>query len=99
MEGSYLPVQWVHREVIEEAILKEASGRVFYFCEEEEICSADGTIMEMKDLAGQGVFITLDSGKKIRIDKIITLFGKPGAAYEEYEAYANACLSCNLGYE
>lgn len=36
----------------------------------------------------------LDNNEHIRIDRIITLFGKPGAAYDEYDAFANACLNC-----
>ncbi len=43
------------------------------------------------------MFITLDSGAQIRIDRIITLFGKPGAAFDEYDAFANQCLSCTAG--
>jgi hypothetical protein len=34
---------------------------------------------------------------RIRVDRIITVFGKPGAAFDEYDAYANACLSCTGG--
>ena len=31
---------------------------------------------------------------KIRLDKVITLFGQPGPAYGLYDSYANACLTC-----
>lgn len=94
MDTTYLPVQWVYREMLEEALEKRMSGRIFYFCEKEEICSEDGSIAEIENKKQDGIYIRLDSGVKIRIDRIITLFGKPGAAYDEYDAYANACLAC-----
>jgi hypothetical protein len=55
--------------------------------------------LEIKDIKGEGMFILLDSGTRIRIDRIITLFGKPGAAYDKYDAFANACMDCMGGYE
>jgi hypothetical protein len=95
----YLPVQWEHRELIEEHLQKQTSGKIFYFCTVEGICVAEGAVKILEDVSNEGMFLTLESGKKIRIDRIITLFGKPGAAYDEYDAYANACMDCMGGYE
>ena len=95
----YLPVEWVYREVIEEQIKKSAEGKIFYFCKDEGICEAHGKIIALEDVKDEGVFIKLDSERSIRIDRIITLFGKPGAAYDEYDAYANACMECMGGHE
>jgi hypothetical protein len=97
METSYSPVQWEYREVIEEEIHKKTEGKIFYFCEEETICTAIGKIVKTEENKG-GIFIHLEPEKSIRIDRIITLFGKPGAAYDEYDAYANACMDCSGGY-
>ena len=47
----------------------------------------------------QGLFVVLDNDVAIRVDRIITLFGKPGAAYDEYNAYGNACMDCTGGYD
>jgi len=99
LDTSYLPVAWEYREVIEEEIEKKTTGKIFYFCSDEGICEAKGRVLHMKEERGNGVFITLDTETKIRIDRIITLFGKPGAAYDEYNAYANACMDCMGGYE
>jgi hypothetical protein len=98
MATSYTPVEWIYREVIEEEITKMTEGKIFYFCDEEPICTANGKIVKMEEIAGQGIFIHLEPEKSIRIDRIITLFGKPGAAYDEYDAYANACMDCSGGY-
>ncbi|WP_423148260.1 hypothetical protein [Rubrolithibacter danxiaensis] len=99
MDTSYLPVPWTYRELIEEAIAKQTRGKIFYFAAEKVIDEAQGKILEMTEIDGKGIFIKLDSKAQIRIDRIITLFGKPGAAYDEYDAYANACMDCMGGYE
>jgi hypothetical protein len=96
---SYLPVAWEYREVIEEEIEKKTQGKIFYFCSDEGICEAEGIVLRMEEEKNQGLFITLNTETKIRVDRIITLFGKPGAAYDEYDAYANACMDCMGGYE
>ncbi len=99
LNTSYLPVAWEYREVIEEEIEKKTLGKIFYFCHNEGICEAKGSIVRMKEVKNEGLFIVLDTETKIRVDRIITLFGKPGAAYDEYDAYANACMDCMGGYE
>jgi|SRR5690606_13196128 len=98
-DTSYLPVAWEYREVIEEAMEQKTAGKVFYFCEEEGICEALGKVARMNEIDREGLFIIMDNGMKIRVDRIITLFGKPGAAYDEYNAYADACMDCFGGYE
>ncbi len=98
-ETSYLPVAWEYREVIEEAIEKKTSGKIFYFCRKEGICEANGRVVSMKEVKDEGLFIFLDTETNIRVDLIITLYGKPGAAYDEYNAYANSCMDCMGGYE
>jgi hypothetical protein len=44
------------------------------------------------------MYLNVSPEKQIRIDRIITLFGKPGAAYDEYDSFANQCLACTGGY-
>ncbi|MNK57921.1 hypothetical protein D3C87_769870 [compost metagenome] len=95
---SYLPVAWDYREIIDSERNKRTSGKVFYFNESGEIDVAEGSISQIIDNPDTGIFILLDHNQHIRIDRIITLYGKPGAAYEEYDVYANACMDCNGGY-
>ena len=94
-----LPVAWEYREVIEEQIEQKTAGKIFYFCQEEGICEAEGTVTNLNDIPNEGLYILMDTHVKIRVDRIITLFGKPGAAYDEYNAYADACMDCMGGYE
>ena len=97
MDTSYTPVPYDFRETIEEAISKHASGKIFFWSEDKKVDEKSGCITRLEDIPGKGMFITLDSGEQIRIDRIITLFGKPGAAFEEYDSFANQCLACTAG--
>ena len=99
MDTSYVPVAYDYREVIEEEINKQTSGKVFFFNADNLVVAVEGRVIKMEEISGKGIFILLDSGATIRIDRIITLFGKPGAAYDEYDAYGNRCLSCTGGYD
>lgn len=100
MEVSYSPVQYVYREVIDEQIASGTEGKVFYFNPEGKVDSREGKVTKMEEISGKGLFIFMQpTGDQIRIDRIITLFGKPGAAFDEYDAYANACLDCKGGYD
>lgn len=94
----YLPVPWEYREIVEERIGEGTTGKIIYFCQ-EGLCERSGAIVEMKDLPGEGIYLFLDNGDRIRLDRIITLYGKPGAAYDEYNAYADACMDCTGGYD
>jgi len=99
METSYTPVQYVYREIIEEEIAKRTTGKIFYFNSDQVVDSIEGRVVKMEDINAKGLFITLDPEARLRIDRIITLFGKPGPAYDEYDSYANQCLSCTGGYD
>lgn len=99
METSYTPVQYVFREVIQEEIEKQTRGKVFHFLRDNTVESSEGQIICMEEIPGKGIFILMDPERQIRIDRIITLFGKPGAAFDEYDAYANACMNCTGGEE
>jgi len=97
--NSYLPVPWEFRDVIEEEMKKKSEGKIFFFDSDGQVDEGKGSIINMSEEKNAGVFIFLDTEAKIRIDRIITLFGKIGAAYDEYDAFANACMNCTGGYE
>lgn len=97
MDTSFSPVPYDFRETIEDAISRKSSGKIFFWIEDQKVGEQAGTVQRLEDIPGKGMFITLDSGAQIRIDRIITLFGKPGAAFEEYDSFANQCLACTAG--
>lgn len=97
-DNAYLPVAWEYREIIEEQINIKGKGKIYYFEAENKLGETQGTIVKMIEEKNKGVFIVMEDGFRIRIDRIITLFGKIGAAYDEYNAYADACMDCTGGY-
>jgi hypothetical protein len=97
METSYTPVAYEFREVIEEQIAKKTSGKIFFWSPDGKVDEVVGQVTRLEDVPGKGMFITMDSGEQVRIDRIITLYGKPGAAFDEYDAFANQCLACTAG--
>lgn len=96
-ESSYLPVAWEYRESILAQIQSGNKGKVFYFANQHKVEETAGILLKLLS-EKSGDFILMDNGDKIRIDRIITLFGKIGAAYQEYDAYASACMDCSGGY-
>lgn len=97
MDTSYTPVSYDYIETIEAQIAKNASGKVFFWSGDNKVDEAIGRLVGLEEQSGKGKFIVLDSGAQVRIDRIITLFGKPGAAYDEYDSFANQCLACTAG--
>lgn len=96
---AYLPVAWEYREVVEEEIKKARSGKIFFFNRDNQVDEVVGSVIGLEEKKTEGVFILLDNGTTIRLDRIITLFGKVGAAYDEYDAYGSSCMDCTGGYE
>jgi len=95
--GEYLPVAWEYREVVEEEIQKQTRGKIFFFNTDNQVDEAVGIAIKLAEEKNKGMYVFLDTGTTIRIDRIITLFGKVGAAYGEYDAFANACMDCTGG--
>jgi hypothetical protein len=98
MQDTFTPVAYEYREVIAEQMEKETRGKVFFFDNNDQVEEALGLIIACEEINGEGIFITLDNNFCIRIDRIITLFGKPGASFDRYDALANTCLDCTGGY-
>lgn len=90
---NYLPVPWDFREVLDEVIQEDVSGRIHYFSPEPHVERAEGRIAQLVR-ENSGEYLLTDKGDKVRLDKIITLFGKPGPAFDDYESYGNACMAC-----
>jgi len=94
---SYLPVAWEYREIAEEEIKKARRGKIFFFNRDNQVDEVLGRVIKLEEKKAEGVFLLLDTGITIRLDRVITLFGKVGAAYDEYDAYGNSCMDCTGG--
>jgi hypothetical protein len=94
---TYTPVPYDFREVLDEQVGKASSGKVFFWSDEDKVDEQVGTIVQVEERQGEGVFAIFDRGALVRIDRIITLFGKPGPGFEAYDAFSNQCLACTAG--
>lgn len=75
------------------------STKVVYFGKgtnlEEVNCKIDKVVKKN----GNEHFMTFENEQEVRVDRIIVYNGKPGPAFDEYDSFANECLSCKAGYE
>ncbi|PWD99141.1 hypothetical protein [Marinilabilia rubra] len=96
--SQYTPIDPDFYDIIKTQTKKSRHLKVFFFYPNNEIGQGEveysGTLKEK-----EGEFIDLFGDEKIRLDRIITINGNPGPAFDEYDAYANACLSCQAGYD
>ena len=98
-DDNYMPVPWEFREMLDDARKEKKNSIIHYFKEENQIDSVSGEIVEVREVKNEGEFLIVESGEKVRLDKVITLYGKPGPAFEKYDSFANACLDCSGGYD
>ena len=95
MNTDYSPVDPDFEETIQKELHKNQQTRIHYFNETNDWEMENGTAEKLVR-EGQAEFLQLQSGVRIRIDRIITINGKPGPKYEEFEAYGNICLDCDV---
>ncbi|WP_053186277.1 hypothetical protein [Sunxiuqinia dokdonensis] len=95
METEFSPIPPDYYDMFLEEQKKEFS-KVFYFVTGNDVEEAKGKITGLVKSDGFKKYLTFDSGDKVRVDRIITVNGIPGPAYDEYDSYALACLNCNV---
>lgn len=90
----FMPIDPDYTEIIEEYISLKKRGKINFFNEQGKVDStSEGFALELLNRP-DGVLLAMTEGEMIRVDKIITLMGRPGPAYDEYDRYANVCLTC-----
>ncbi|NLZ96110.1 MAG: hypothetical protein GX921_09860 [Bacteroidales bacterium] len=98
MKPLYLPIDPDFFDMFEKEISKD-SIRVVYFGEGTDTKEVNGKAEAIVNKNSNEYFIKYMSGEEVRVDRIIVYNGKPGPAFDEYDAYALECLSCKAGYE
>jgi hypothetical protein len=98
MKTQYQPIYPDYYEIFSEEQEKEFS-KVCYFGDETNVEEAKGKINGLVNAGSIGEFLIFDSGDEVRIDRVITINGSPGPAYDEYDAFALACLNCNVPFD
>lgn len=89
----YSPIDPDFMDIIEKWIEEKKHGKTHFFDQNGLVNTSEGT-MQSIDREDDGVFLSIAGGQPVRVDRIITLLGRPGPAYEAYDRYANACLTC-----
>ncbi len=99
MNTRYIPADPDYYEMIEKEKAEKDTAVIHYFKDENQLGEEKAKINGIKKNHLNEDFVALDNGKGIRIDRIIVVNGKPGPAYDEYDAYALACLDCMGGMD
>ena len=87
------PVDHDFHDVIVDAQKAGKNAKIHYFDVVGKVADESGMIKDtMNNELGE--FVILENEVTIRLDKVITLYGRPGPAYDLYDSYANACLAC-----
>lgn len=95
MKTDFNPVYPLYYEIF--AVEQEkAFSKVFYFGNETEINEANGKITGLITKENKEEYLVFISGQEARIDRIISINGIPGPAYNEYDTFSLACLDCNI---
>lgn len=95
MKSDFNPVYPLFYEIFA-AEQEKALSKVFYFGKGTEIEEAKGKITGLVTKENREEYLVFDSGEEARIDRIISINGIPGPAYDEYDAFSLACLDCNV---
>lgn len=99
MDTKFSPVDPDFYEVIEREKSKGGISTVNYFGPKEEILGTRDVIDDVFFIKNYEAYLVFERSDKIRLDRIITINGKPGPAYDEYDSFANSCLSCMGGMD
>lgn len=90
---NYSPIDPDFYDIIDRLKQEKRSGKIFFFNPENKLDEIVGEILLVLKTP-DGEYLKTCEGTSARLDKVITIYGKPGPAYDEYDRYANACLTC-----
>ncbi len=98
MQPLYLPIDPDFYELFEKE-KENDSTKVVYFGDGTNLEEVNSKIDKIVNNDSNAYFMKFQNGDEVRVDRIIVYNGKPGPAFDEYQAFANECLSCKAGYE
>lgn len=98
MEKEYSFIRPEFADIFVQEQTKDTS-KVFYFGKGIELEEENGKLTGIWKSPENEEFLCFDNGGKVRVDRVITINGIPGPAYDEYDRYGLACLDCSGGME
>ncbi len=100
MYNKYLPIDPEYFELLDKE-LQSGNIRVFYFAPDNypSLKESSGKAIEVKREHDNAYYLLFENEDKVRIDRIVVFNGIPGPAFDEYDAFALAPLTCKAGYD
>lgn len=91
MPYDYIPVSCDFYDEVALYATEKKTGKIHYFksLEEKVLASSSGPVTDI--VTEHKVEYLLTSQDKIRLDRIVSIFGKPGPAFETYQNFGNSC--------
>ena len=98
--SAYTPIDPDFFDLFQQEI-KKGSVKVIYFDANQfpHLKESNGKVTAIVSKQESGQFMVFENGNEVRLDRIIVYNGRPGPAYDEYDAYALAPLTCKAGYD
>jgi len=99
MKPKYMPVDPDYIDLFNKQAKKEEVKVVYFaFSNEPELLESKGKVLKIENITNEGEHLAMENGDKVRLDRVVVINGKPGPAYDEYDSYALAPLTCQAGY-
>ena len=99
MKPKYLPVDPDYIDLFKKEMQKGVAKVIYFeFSNDPELEESRGIINKIDTIKGEGEHFFMENGDTVRLDRVVVINGKPGPAYDEYDAYALAPLTCQAGY-
>ena len=95
-QDTYKPVDHDFYDLLEPHFGKKV--KVYFFNPNMQVEVSIGILFNIIS-QDKAVFLEIQCDKTVRIDRIVTINGKPGPAYDEYDCLAQNSFSLLKGYE
>ena len=91
MLQQYVPVSCDFYDEVALHATEKTTGKIHYFksLEEKVLASSSGPVLDI--VTENKVEYLITRQEKIRLDRIVSIFGKPGPAFEIYQSFGNSC--------
>lgn len=96
---SYLPVDPDFFDRVEEISKLNKEVAINFFNSEDKVDGTKDIVLGIFSEDGFSQFLKFKNHSPVRLDRVITLKGLPGPAFDEYDRYALECLTCMGGME
>lgn len=98
-KNSYLPIDPDFFDRVKEVSKLNQTVDINFFNSKNKVDGTKDVVLGAFSSDGFEQFLKLKNHEPIRLDRVITLKGLPGPAFDEYDRFALECLTCMGGME